>query len=313
VKPVLDVHELSVRFRTAEGPARAVEEATFTLYPEETLALIGETGCGKSMVALALVGLTPSGASVDGRIYFRERDITAAGRKEMETIRRREIALILQNPQLALNPVYPVRRQLMESLRGGKKTNMSTAADEISEILEAFGFQNPGAVLKLYPHQLSGGMAQRILTAAAVLRKPSLLIADEPTKGLDGALREKVIQALITAGNLHSSAVLLITHDLQTALRTADRIAVMYAGEIIETGPSGDFFKKPLHPYSRLLLESLPENGFRPTEGISPPLSSLPRGCRFHPRCPSAREICHRQRPAIAQNEKRKVRCILYS
>lgn len=313
MKPILDVQNLSVSFHTSKGPARAVDGTSFTLYPDETLALTGETGCGKSMIALALVGLLPSGASVDGGIFFRGKDIAASGRKEMEAVRRRGIALILQNPQLALDPVYPVHRQLRESIQEGERISREASAYKISRILEAFGFKDPEAVLKLYPHQLSGGMAQRILTASAVLRSPSLLIADEPTKGLDGPLREKVIETLITAKNLHNSAVLLITHDLHTALRTADRIAVMYAGDIIETGPVRDFFKTPLHPYSRRLLESLPENGFRPIEGISPPLTSHPQGCRFYPRCPSAKDQCQKERPGYAQHEKRKVRCILYS
>ena len=156
-------------------------------------------------------------------------------------------------------------------------------------------------------------MAQRVLTAAAVLRSPSVLIADEPTKGLDTNLTAAVIKALITAKNFHASSLLLITHDLHSAGRIADRVAVMYAGEILESAPADDFFKLPLHPYSRLLLGSLPENDFRPISGMSPPLSSPPEGCRFYSRCPSAKNPCRCSKPPHVQYEKREVRCFLYS
>jgi peptide/nickel transport system ATP-binding protein len=312
-KPILSVRRLSVTFRAAEGPARAVDEAAFSLYSEEILALIGETGCGKSVIAQALAGLTPQSASISGEIIFKNRNILTAGEKELEDIRRRDLALILQNPSLALNPVHPVWRQLANSWRPAQKISRAAIRAETLPILEAFGFEDPRTLLKLFPHQLSGGMAQRVLTAAAVLRSPSVLIADEPTKGLDAQLADAVIKALITAKNLHASALLLISHDLRAAERIADRIAVMYAGDILETAPADDFFKLPLHPYSRLLLGSLPKNDFRPIAGISPALTEMPRGCRFHPRCPSARQSCREEKPPEVHNGKREVRCILYS
>ena len=312
-KPLLEVRNLSVTFRTEEGPAQAVDNASFSILPEETLALIGETGCGKSVIAQAIVGLTPQSASVSGEIIFKDRNMLTGKLRDLEDMRRRYLALILQNPRLALNPVYPVWRQLAYSWHPTKKINRAAILAETLPILEAFGFEDPRALLNLFPHQLSGGMAQRVLTAAAVLRSPAVLIADEPTKGLDTSLTAAVIEALITAKNLHASSLLLITHDLQSAKRIADRVAVMYAGEILESAPADEFFKLPLHPYSRLLLGSLPENDFRPISGMSPPLTAPPEGCRFYPRCPSVKDICRRNKPPHIQNEKREVRCFLYS
>jgi len=313
MNPLLDVKALNVTFLTTGGPARAVEDVTFGIYPDETLALIGETGCGKSMTAHSLLGLAPSGANVSGQILFRGRDILSASEREKAEIRRREIALILQNPRMALNPVYPVRRTLLRSFRSGREIRRKKAVDGVLQALSTFGFENPGAVIDLYPHQLSGGMAQRILTAAAEFRDPSILIADEPTKGLDAELAEYVLGTLMAAAKSRKTSILLITHDLQAARRTSDRVAVMYAGQIVETSPAEDFFALPLHPYSRLLLGSLPENGFQPIKGMPPSLTDVPCGCRFHPRCPSAKEACRESTPRIKRVGEKEVRCILFS
>ncbi|MDK2974513.1 MAG: peptide/nickel transport system ATP-binding protein [Methanofollis sp.] len=308
MSPLLDIRSLSVTFR-GEQAVRAVEDVSFSLAEGEVAALVGESGCGKSVVAHAVAGLLPPGAAVSGAVLFQGRDLLALAEREMEAVRGAGIGVVFQNPSLALNPLHTVGRQVAEPLRvhrGEKKEQAFAAA---CRALAALGFADAPGLMRLYPSQCSGGMNQRVVTAASTILDPPLLIADEPTKGLD---RDRVADVAGELGRLvaeRGTALLLITHDIPVALALADRVAVMYAGEIVETGPAREVLGDPAHPYTRGLVASLPENGFVPIPGASPSPVDPPAGCRFHPRCSFCVDRCRTERPALAAAGRRLVRC----
>jgi peptide/nickel transport system ATP-binding protein len=288
-EPLLRVESLSVRFRLRDSIVQAVTDVSFDLRPGRLLALVGESGCGKSVLASALLGLLPGNAEIRGTVKLRTEgaplELTTAPEKILaRQVRGRRIALIPQSAATALTPVRTVRGQLVETLRE-LRPGRTAAADELAERAGL----DPSA-LDRYPHELSGGMAQRALLAFALAAEPDVILADEPTSGLDRPLVDRTADALRALAD-DGRAVLMITHDIAAAERVATDLAVMYASRIVEQGPAGEVFTDPWHPYTEGLLAATPSRGLRPLPGHPPNLSDLPPGCAFRPRCPR-RDTC---------------------
>ncbi|MFE5720062.1 ABC transporter ATP-binding protein [Streptomyces erythrochromogenes] len=303
-EPVLRVEDLSVRFRMPGGRyVEAVTGATFALAPGEALALVGESGCGKSVLASALLGLLPGNAETAGSARLADGlDLLAADERTLSrTVRGRRVGLVPQSPAAHLTPVRTIRSQLEETVRELTGTRPPTlrAAAEAAAGRAAF----PASHLDRHPHELSGGLAQRAATALALVGDAPLLLADEPTTGLDRDLVLRTADELRAHTRADGRALLLITHDLAAAERIADTVAVMYAGRIVETAPAGAFFggPGPRHPYARGLLDALPERAFTPVPGAPPELGALPPGCAFAPRCAAADPLCRTRRPALTE------------
>ena len=310
---LLAIENLNVIFRTPIGDLQAVNGATLELEETETLALVGETGCGKSTIAHAILNLLPENALFSGNIIYKGQNLPLLTEREMSQVRGKEISLVMQNPALALNPVLSIGYQLTEPLLVHGRKKRSEALQIAKVLLEKLHFKGPSNAIRAYPFEMSGGMKQRILIGISVILNPKIIIADEPTKGLDSRLRGMVLEELTIARGMGYSSMLFITHDLEAARDIADRIAVMYAGEILEIGSTQDFFEEPFHPYSKALLESLPERGFKPIPGFSPSVIRPTGGCKYHPRCPARKDICSEKNPDYVRTKKRVVKCVLYS
>ncbi|MCQ1536042.1 ABC transporter ATP-binding protein [Methanosarcina sp. KYL-1] len=300
------------------GTVTAVSCLSISIREKETLALVGETGCGKSVVAHAIMRLLPPESRVRGTIEFGGKNLLGLREKEMAKLRGKEISIIFQNPSLALNPVYSIGNQLAEPLRihgqekgKGKEKKKTEALSKVAGALKRVGFSNPHEYMGYYPSWCSGGMNQRFLIAASTILDPVLLIADEPSKGLDRDRVSELENEFKGLKEKSETALLLISHDLGFVRRLADRVAVMYAGEIVEIADTSSLFESPRHPYTRGLLNSLPERGFVPIPGLSPPLSSPPAGCRFHPRCNVKEKRCMQEHPKLKESNGRAVRCFL--
>ncbi len=318
---ILKIDNLKTWFDTSKGTLRAVDGVSFDIRHGETLALLGESGCGKSMTALSIMGLVPDppGRIVDGSILLGDQDLTTYSEIEMRGVRGNRIAMIFQEPMTSLNPVLTIGEQIKETLRRHKKLKGAALTQRTLELLEAVGIPDPNKRIREYPHQLSGGMKQRVMIAIALSAEPDLLIADEPTTALDVTIQAQVLRLLKDLQKQTGMAILLITHDLGVVYETADRIAVMYAGQIVEQAGRRTFFKKPAHPYSRRLFRSLPsldkrEQVLDTIAGSVPPLTEEFRGCRFVARCDQAWEACEQQppvyrRPVTGQS----VLCHLYN
>ncbi len=301
MRSVLRVEGLSVHFRSRAGIVKAVDGVSFDVEDGERVVFVGESGSGKTVLAMSIVRLLPENAVVRGKVIFRGVDLLEVDESSMREIRKSRIAYIPQN-QASLNPVMKVGHQCAEPLTGG----MGKALRKISKLFEFFGI---GYRLDDYPHRLSGGMRQRTLLVMGLAREPEMIIADEPTKGLDAVKREQVVEAFQKLGR---RTLMIITHDLSFAEKVADRIAVMYCGQIVEISPAEEFFDCPLHPYSRGLLESLPERGLKPIRGFQPSLVNLPEGCRFRERCEFSDERCRTAPPLVGFGNSF-VRCWLYA
>jgi peptide/nickel transport system ATP-binding protein len=303
MEPLLHVERLTTVFdRGGTGarkstPVAAVDDVTFEIHAGETLGLVGESGSGKSVTALSIMRLVqPPGRIAAGRILFKGRDLLALDEPSMREVRGAEISLIFQEPVTALNPVFRVGDQIAEALRVHGRGSRRETREKAIELLQAVRIPDPGARAKDYPHQLSGGMRQRVLIAIALACQPSLVIADEPTTALDVTIQAEILDLLREMKAAFHLSLLLITHDLGVIAETADRVAVMYAGRIVETGPVRDIFRHPAHPYTRGLLASMPGGApgrrLRAIEGSVPMLGALPPGCAFNPRCPDRFEPC---------------------
>lgn len=297
--PFLQIEGLSVGFETAFGRVKAAEDVCFDLGEGETLALVGETGCGKSVVASAIMQLLPHNASVQGRAVFEGRDLLALSEMEMARIRGSKIAIVFQNPSLALNPIIPVGEQIAEMLQVHKGFSRSRSLRTAEDMANRLGLAERQK-LRMYPFQFSGGMNQRVMIATSMILSPRIIIADEPSKGLDGLLAGEVMAEMMRVKDQVGASLLLITHDLKLAREISDRMAVMYCGEIVEIGKSREVFAEPLHPYTIALLSCLPERGFQPIPGSSPSMIEPPAGCKFHPRCPLRQDMCMK-RPKMAR------------
>jgi peptide/nickel transport system ATP-binding protein len=302
---LLEVTDLTVRFDTEDGPVLAVDAASFAMGEREVLALVGESGCGKSVTAMALTGLLPSNATVTGSVHFGDRDLASEPEPKLATVRGKDIAYIFQEPMTSLNPVLTIGRQIREVLHRHQRTNRPAAQRRALELLEQVGIPEPRQRLGEYPHQLSGGMRQRVMIAMALACRPKLLIADEPTTALDVTIQAGILDVLRTLSREIGTAVLLITHDLGVVADIADRVVVMYAGRTIEESSVDGLFASPSHPYTRGLLDAVPnparrdDGGLREIPGLVPMLRSAPDACTFADRCPLADDVCRTSRPSL--------------
>ncbi len=295
--PLLIVEGLTTVFDVPGGLVKAVDEVSFEVRAGETLGLVGESGSGKSVTALSIMRLVQSpGRIAGGSIRFKDRELLELHEGEMQAVRGADISLIFQEPMTALNPVFTVGDQIAETLLVHKRATRRDAKARAVALLEAVRIPDAGARVRDYPHQLSGGMRQRVLIAMAIACSPSLVIADEPTTALDVTIQAQILDLLRDMKSAFSLSLLLITHDLGVIAETADRVAVMYAGRIVEQGPVRAIFREPQHPYTRGLLASIPGGTrggrLQAIEGSVPMLGSLPAGCAFHPRCPDHFDRC---------------------
>ena len=315
--PLLAVDDLVTTFSTEEGLVTPVDGVSFTVEQGETVGVVGESGCGKSVTSLSILRLVPSppGRIAQGRILFEGQDLLTLSEREMRAIRGRDIAMIFQEPMTSLNPVFTCGDQILEALRRHQKVSATEARDQALELLHLVGIPLPEQRLGAYPHQLSGGMRQRIMIAMALCCHPRLLIADEPTTALDVTIQAQILDLLRHLKKQLSMAVLLITHDLGVVAETAERVVVMYAGKVVEEAPVRTLFHTPRHPYTEGLLRSIPRLDERREslpviEGMVPNLLDLPSGCRFHPRCPRAERRCREEAPALRSlGEGHRVAC----
>jgi peptide/nickel transport system ATP-binding protein len=294
--PLLEVEDLRVQFETEDGLVRAVDGVSFSVAPGRTLGIVGESGCGKSVANLTILGLTRApNARISGRLSFEGRNLLGLGDEELRHVRGNEIAMIFQDPLSSLHPLHRVGEQLVEAIETHRDVGAAAARDRAVELLGEVGIPNPKSRVDDYPHEFSGGMRQRAMIAMALANEPRLLIADEPTTALDVTTQAQILALIDRLQVEHEMAVILITHDLGVVAENADEVAVMYAGRIVERAGVEDIFARPHHPYTWGLLGSIPslasEHGDRlvPIPGQPPSLISVPSGCSFHPRCPYVR------------------------
>jgi oligopeptide/dipeptide ABC transporter ATP-binding protein len=315
---MLDVSHLRTIFDLPGGPAPAVDDVSFEIRTGETLGLVGESGSGKSVTALSIMRLVQRpGRIAGGRILFKGRALLALSEREMQRVRGADISLIFQEPMTALNPVFTIGDQIAETLLVHGRVARRDARSRAIELLEAVRIPQASARVSDYPHQLSGGMRQRVLIAMAIACKPALVLADEPTTALDVTIQADILDLLREMKQTLGLSLLLVTHDLGVMAEMADRVAVMYAGRIVEHGPVRDILRDPQHPYTRGLLASLPERGtgrrLRAIEGSVPVLGAFPSGCAFHPRCPDRFEPCTGAPPPEYRiDDARGARCYLH-
>ena len=316
--PLLSIEGLTVEFPSPTGPLRAVDGVTFHVHRGETLGLVGESGSGKSMSALAVIGLVPPpGRIAEGSIRFNGAELRDMRERDLRRIRGAAVGFVFQEPMTALNPVFTIGSQLVETLAAHDIATGRAAVQKAVELLDAVRLPDPERRLRDYPHQLSGGQRQRALIAMALACNPALLIADEPTTALDVTVQAEILDLLREMKDRFGLALLLITHDLGVVAETADRVAVMYAGRIVEQSPVRAIFADPLHPYTRGLLGSMPgrdrSRQLQAIPGTVPPLGNLPPGCAFAPRCADRFEPCDKARPGDAlMDGGRSVKCYLY-
>jgi len=307
MEPLLEVRDLRTQFFTQDGVVKAVDGVSFHLMPGETLGLVGESGCGKSITALSIMRLIPSppGKIVSGEILFEGEDILKMSDDEVRSIRGRKIAMIFQDPMTSLNPVLTINRQISEALELHLGMSKQQARQRAIELLKMVGIPNAEQRVDQYPHQFSGGMRQRVMIAMALSCNPSLLIADEPTTALDVTIQAQILDLIRNLQREHNTALILITHDLGVVAGMTDRIHVMYAGHIVETAPTEELFENPKHPYTVGLLNSIPrldaprKERLNPIRGLPPDLIDLPDMCPFVPRCDFAREKCSEKNPPL--------------
>jgi oligopeptide/dipeptide ABC transporter ATP-binding protein len=315
--PLLEVKNLTVAFPTEDGPAFAVRNLSFTITPKMVLGLVGESGCGKSITSLAILGLIPKPGYIEsGEIWFEGQDLTKLSEETLRTMRGARIALIPQDPLTSLNPVYTIGNQMCEVLTLHQGMSMKDAQQRSIELLELVRLPNAKDRINDYPHQFSGGMRQRVMIAMALSCNPKLLIADEPTTALDVTVQAQILTLMKEIQQELETAIILITHDLGVVAEMAHNVAVMYAGRIVEEAPVGVLYKNPLHPYTQGLLNSLPRidrNRLKPIEGQPPALTEIPTGCSFEPRCPVRMDVCVKSFPTVSEHpQNQKVCCYLY-
>jgi len=296
---VLDVQGLTVEFLTASGWCPVVNDVSFDIGAGETVGLVGESGSGKSVTSMAIMGLipTPPGRVTEGRVNFAGRDLRQLPKRDMEDIRGEEIAMIFQEPMTSLNPAFKVGEQIAEVVRRHRKVSRAEARDRAVAALASVGIPEPARRYGQYPHEFSGGMRQRVMIAMAIVCEPSLIIADEPTTALDVTIQAQVLDLLKDMRDRLGMAILFVTHDLGVVADICDRVVVMYAGQVVETGSIENIFAAPRHPYTSGLLSAMPQVGARTERlavipGTAPTPSDVMEGCRFHPRCPHAIDAC---------------------
>lgn len=318
---ILEIKNLQTHFYTDEGVVKAVDGIDFTLCKGETLGIVGESGCGKSMTSLSILQLiaSPPGKIVGGEILYKGQDLLKKTESEMRAIRGNEISMIFQEPLTSLNPVYSVGEQIAEVFRVHQKLGRKEAWRKAVEMLRQVGIPSPEKRASQEPHELSGGMRQRVMIAMAMACNPEILIADEPTTALDVTIQAQIIDLMKSLQKEQGMSIMMITHDLGIVSETCDRVAVMYAGQIVEYAEAQNLFEHSMHPYTIGLLNSLPkidkiQEELLTIQGTVPSPFNMPSGCRFAPRCPHAKEICHTHMPDLQKVEMGSmVRCWMYT
>ncbi|MDY0406745.1 ABC transporter ATP-binding protein [Virgibacillus sp. 179-BFC.A HS] len=307
MKNLLEVENLKVNFRTKKERLRAVRGISFSLKKGETLCIVGESGCGKSITSLSIIGLLPSNGEIaEGSIKLDGNELLGKTENELEIMRGNEISMIFQEPMTALNPTFTIGFQLREPLMIHKKMSKKEATKKSIELLEKVGIPNPVEKLRQFPHELSGGMRQRVMIAMALACEPSLLLADEPTTALDVTIQAQILELMDELKRQMGMGVVFVTHDMGVVAEIADRVMVMYAGEVVEIGDVDRIFNHPQHPYTKGLLGAVPnvddeEHHLNIIPGSMPNLDDEISGCRFHPRCPYAMDICRKKNPTTFQ------------
>jgi dipeptide transport system ATP-binding protein len=316
---IVEIKNLSVNFETQRGIVNAVQNLTFDVRQGETLGIVGESGSGKSVASLALMGLLPPNAllTADKMMLVRD-DLLTISEKHKQTLRGGDMAMIFQDPMTSLNPSFTVGYQLMEALKQHQENlNKQQRKEKSIDLLKDVGISSPEARVKAYPHQLSGGMSQRVMIAMALAGLPQLLIADEPTTALDVTIQAQILDLLDKLRQEKNMSMILITHDIGVVAQHADRVMVMYAGQAVEIGNTKDVIERPSHPYTKALLDSLPGNHSEKEHrtkltsipGMVPDLANRPRGCQMHPRCTFVQDRCRVEMPEMDNTEERNVRC----
>ncbi|MBE9542587.1 MAG: ABC transporter ATP-binding protein [Proteobacteria bacterium] len=315
---LLEIKDLRVNFYTYRGVVKALNGVNLKIYQGEFFGLVGETGCGKSVTASGVLNLVQNPGKIErGEIIFKGKDLLKMSKEEIrEKIRGKEITMIMQYPVSALNPVMNNGDQIAEGLIANKNMSEREAKKRVIELLREVNIPEPEKIVRQYPHQLSGGMAQRVMIAMMLSTEPSLLIADEPTTALDVSIQAQVLSLLKDLISKHKATVLLITHDLSVVAETCDRVGVMYAGDMVEVGEVDQIINNPQHPYTRGLINAIPSAQRKELveiRGSVPDLVNPPSGCRFHPRCDYVRDLCKNEKPKVLQVEKDHiVACFLY-
>ena len=320
--PLLDIRGLRVHFATGDGIVQAVEGVDLSLAPGETLGVVGESGCGKTVTALSVLQLIPMppGRIVAGEIRWQGRDLAPLAGAALRRVRGKEIGIVFQEPMTALNPVYPVGAQIAETVRWHEGLGRRAAHDKAIEMLRLVHIPNPERRARDYPHQFSGGQRQRVMIAMALACEPKLLIADEPTTALDVTIQAQILDLIAEMKSRLGMAVMLITHAMGVVAETTERVVIMYAGKVVEEAPVGELFARPLHPYTQGLIRSIPRLGgsqggkarLEAIPGIVPDLANPPPGCRFAPRCPFAGAACIAAPPPLREVAPgHKLACVL--
>jgi oligopeptide/dipeptide ABC transporter ATP-binding protein len=301
--PLLEIEDLSIFFHTEENIVKSVRNFDLSIHKGETLALVGESGCGKSVTALSAMRLipTPPGKFESGRILFEGQDLLQASEVEMQNIRGNEISMIFQEPMTSLNPIFTVGEQIIESIRLHQNKTASQARELALNVLHQVTIPSPEIRIDQYPHELSGGMKQRVMIAMAIVCQPALLIADEPTTALDVTIQAQILDLLNQLRKETLMSILLITHNMGIVAQYADQVAVMYSGKVVELAPVEELFSSPAHPYTRGLLNSLPKDGAKleTISGSVPHPAYLPEGCAFYPRCTEKLDRCMKEIPLL--------------
>ncbi len=313
----MEVRQLRTAFRTEAGEVTSVDDVSFTLMQGETLGIVGESGCGKSVTSLSILKLLGRNGSIkSGSILFQGQDLVTMPDNELGSLRGKEIAMIFQDPMSSLNPVFTIGSQLTESIRIHLKLRSREAWQYAVGLLKAVGFPRAEEVMHQYPHTISGGMKQRVMIAMALACKPKLLIADEPTTALDVTIQAQILELMKRIRSESNTSIILISHDLGVVAEMADRIIVMYAGQVVEEAEVFELFERPMHPYTIGLMRSIPHLELEDEElqsipGAVPSLLDMPEGCRYQARCTMAAEICKKAPPLVEVAEGHKVRCWL--
>lgn len=317
-EPILSIKDLVVEFKTEKGLIRALDGISFDVFPGEPVGIVGESGCGKSVTALSILKLVPSppGRIASGSIQLDGLDVVATSEDRMRKIRGQSASMIFQEPMTALNPVYTIGNQMIEVIRVHQNVSKKQARAQAIEMLETVHIESPEKRIDQYPHELSGGMRQRVMIAMALSCGPKLLIADEPTTALDVTVQAQVMDEIKQLQEKMGMGLILITHDLGVIAETCRKVVVMYCGKIIEISETKELFAQPKHPYTRGLLDSIPRirdkklDALPIIEGMVPDLADLPKGCRFADRCPKVQDQCKLEQPALEQvSERAKVAC----
>lgn len=319
-KPVLEVKQLTTAFFTEDGIIPAVDNVSFHIQQGEILGVVGESGCGKSVTSLSIMGLVPNppGKIVNGEILLNGEDLTKVSEKRMRQVRGNDVAMIFQEPMTSLNPVYTIGNQLIEAIRLHQKMNKKQARNRAIEIMKLVGLPRAEELINEYPHQLSGGMRQRVMIAMAMVCEPKLLIADEPTTALDVTIQAQILKLMRQLNENYQTAIMLITHDLGVVAEVCKRVIVMYAGKIVEEGDVDSIFENPKHPYTKGLIKSVPDvkkkaDKLYSIPGNVPKPGTIQQGCAFAERCEFAMERCFAENPSLLEiGYGQSVRCFLH-